>query len=81
MLCALFSSRLAYLERNNAMRLHDLNHAVTRARKRAALAAIAYAQGETPKAKRRAERRSKAAFRAQREAERAASDWADWAQA
>ena len=77
MLCALFVNRLAYLERTRPMALHDLARSATRARKRYAMSVVALAQSDTPKAKRRAERRSKAARRSLLEAARCA-DFLDW---
>lgn len=53
------------------MALHDLARSATRARKRYAMSVVALAQSDTPKAKRRAERRSKAARRSLLEAARA----------
>lgn len=82
MLCTLFASRLAHLEREHPMRLlSDVTRSARRARKAYALAATHYADAETDKAQRRAARRTKAARRALLETARAADAMDDWQEA
>lgn len=60
------------------MRLDKITRTVNRARKRHALTVASLASADTPKARKRAERRAKAALRDRREAARAADALLDW---
>lgn len=78
MLCDVFTSRLAYLERNKPMTaLHHITRTAKRARKAYAASSMMDRDDLTPKAAKRLDRRTRAARRAVLEAERAADLWAD----
>lgn len=81
MLCTVFASRLAHLEREQPMRLANTARALRNARKQLALSAAHYAAAETDKAQRKAMRRTKAARRAFVSAQREAEAWDDFSPA
>lgn len=82
MLCDLFLTRIAYLERTHAMRLEAIParaaKAIRHSRQRYALALARADHAETPKAKRKAERRAAAARRSQVQDMRALESFDAW---